>query len=347
MERTVSLIPEAFAGSQSLSAYRPLLLGDPPSTLFVPDALSNPEHLNFGLKGCLAAGLCYIIYTSVAWPGIIGNRSRDLPVDRSQHHWLISSETGSENHWCHCGWRFVIGMGAQVFILPYLDSIGGFTLLFIAVTIVAAWVATSSPRLSYFGVQLALAFYVINLQEFTIQTSLTVARDRVIGILLGLFMMWLVFDQLTGCASFCPNERALIALLRSLAKLARDPVAENRQAAIEQSYALRETINNGFDKVRALGDGYSLNSAQPVSRISLGRSSIRAWQPQLRLLFITRVALFRYRLQLPGFELPGALRRAQQDFDEHLARTLEAAWPTGWRVSRMTRPTNWKLPSRA
>ena len=37
---------------------------------------------------------------------------------------------------------------------------------------------------------------------------------------------------------------------------------------------------------------------------------------------ITRVALFRYRLQLPGFELPGALRRAQQDFDEHLARTL-------------------------
>src|SRR6185503_11173244 len=51
--------------------------------------------------------------------------------------------------------------------------------------------------------------------------------------------------------------------------------------------------------------------------------SVRAWQPQLRMLFITRVALLKYRLQLPGFELTGALRRAQQDFDEHLARTLE------------------------
>ena len=41
------------------------------------------------------------------------------------------------------------------------------------------------------------------------------------------------------------------------------------------------------------------------------------------MLFITRVALLKYRLQLPGFELNGALRCAQQDFDEHLARTLE------------------------
>jgi multidrug resistance protein MdtO len=79
---------------------------------------------------------------------------------------------------------------AQVFILPHLDSIGAFTLLFIAVTIIAAWFATSSPRLSYFGVQMALAFYVINLQEFKIQVSLEVARDRVVGILLGISVMW-------------------------------------------------------------------------------------------------------------------------------------------------------------
>jgi multidrug resistance protein MdtO len=38
----------------------------------------------------------------------------------------------------------------------------------------------------------------IHLQEFTIQTSLSIARDRVVGILLGLIMMWLVFDQLWG-----------------------------------------------------------------------------------------------------------------------------------------------------
>jgi multidrug resistance protein MdtO len=92
-------------------------------------------------------------------------------------------------------------MGSQVFILPYLDSIAGFTVLFILVTVMASWFMTSSPRLSYFGLQLALAFYLINLQEFSMQTSLPIARDRVVGILPGLFMMWLVFDQLWGSSA--------------------------------------------------------------------------------------------------------------------------------------------------
>jgi multidrug resistance protein MdtO len=56
--------------------------------------------------------------------------------------------------------------------MPYLYSIAGFTFLFVVVTGIAAWFATSSPRLSYFGVQFAVGFYLIHLQEFTIQTSL-------------------------------------------------------------------------------------------------------------------------------------------------------------------------------
>jgi multidrug resistance protein MdtO len=57
---------------------------------------------------------------------------------------------------------------------------------------------TSSARISYVGVQIAVAFYRVNLNEFKMQTSLEVARDRVVGILLGLFAMWLVFDRLWG-----------------------------------------------------------------------------------------------------------------------------------------------------
>ena len=86
---------------------------------------------------------------------------------------------------------FILGMGPQIFILPYLDSIAGFVVLFVAVTSLSSWFMTSSPRLSYFGMQVAFAFYLINLSEFKIQTSLAVARDRVVGILLGFFFMWL------------------------------------------------------------------------------------------------------------------------------------------------------------
>jgi hypothetical protein len=75
----------------------------------------------------------------------------------------------------------ILGIGAQVFILPYLDSITGFIVLFVAVSAVAAWFAASSPRLSYFGVQIIVAFYLINLQGFKEQISLGVARDRVVA----------------------------------------------------------------------------------------------------------------------------------------------------------------------
>jgi multidrug resistance protein MdtO len=215
----------------------------------------------------------------------------------------------------------VVGMGAQVFILPYLDSITGFTLLFVVVTGIAAWFATSSPRLSYFGVQFAVGFYLIHLQEFTIQTSLAVARDRVAGILLGLFMMWLVFDQLWGSSAAVEMRRTYISNLRSLGQLVREPIPGRE--GTWRSDSLRETINTNFDKVRSLADGvlFELGSSRQADLAF--RDRIRQWQPQLRTLFVTRLALLKYRLQLPGFELPEPVRVAQQDFDNRLARLLD------------------------
>ena len=61
---------------------------------------------------------------------------------------------------------FIFGMGSQIFILPYLDSIAGFTVLFVLVTALASWFMTSSPRLSYFGLQVALVRGVVSLPEF-------------------------------------------------------------------------------------------------------------------------------------------------------------------------------------
>jgi len=46
-------------------------------------------------------------------------------------------------------------------------------------------------------------------------------------------------------------------------------------------------------------------------------------QPQLRMLFLTRIALWKYRVQLPGFELPKPIAMAQEEFDHRLATTLD------------------------
>jgi len=292
-----------------------------PVRLFARDALSNSDHIKFGLKGCLAASLCYIIYTSLAWPGIstavvtcILTALTTVGSSRQKQVLRVSGAIVG---------GVVVGIGAQVFILPYLDSIGGFTLLFIAVTIVAAWFATSSPRLSYFGVQLALAFFVINLQEFKMQTSLTVARDRVIGILLGLFMMWLVFDQLWSTSAVEAMKKSFITNLRLLGQLFSVPPSKDIRVVTEQTSSLREKINTNLDKVRLLADAVLFEFGPSRQRDLALRGQIMQWQSQVRLLFLMETTWLKYRLQLPGFELPEAQREAQQEFGDTLARMLE------------------------
>jgi multidrug resistance protein MdtO len=187
----------------------------------------------------------------------------------------------------------------------------------------SAWIATSGPRLSYSGVQIAVAFCLINLQEFKMQTSLAVARDRVAGIFLGLIVMWLVFDQLWGAPAAIEMKKTFVSVLRSLAEFAREPHSNDLKIAIARSYSLRETVTNASDKVRALADGILFEFGPSRERDLVLRSQILRWQPQLRMVFVTRIALLKYRLNLPGFELPKEVRVAQQEFDEQLAQMLD------------------------
>ncbi len=216
-----------------------------------------------------------------------------------------------------------MGIGAEVFILPGFDSIAGFTLLFLAVTVISAWIMTSSARLSYFGVQIAVAFYLVNLSEFAVQTSLVPARDRVIGILLGLLMMWLVFDQFWSVSAAAQMKKAFASNLRLLAQFAREPISDDLRIASERSYSLRETINSNFDRVRDLTGGALLEFGPSRERDLASRERIIRWQAQVRMLFLTEIALWKYRAQLPGFELPNTLLTQQWQFDEGFALTLE------------------------
>ncbi len=95
------------------------------------------------------------------------------------------------------------------------------------------------------------------------------------------------------------------------------------QIAFNQSLALRETINANLDKVRALADGVLFEFGPSRQKDLELRSHIRQWQPQLRTLFVMRIASLKYGLRLPGFELPENVRLLQQEYDEHSARILE------------------------
>jgi multidrug resistance protein MdtO len=323
MEKTVQLMKEVLIGARALNIFTPQpSSADPSPPFLVRDAFTNVAHIQFALKGCLTAGLCYIIYNGVDWPGIstavttcfltalstVGS-SRQKQVLR-----ISGAVVGG----------FLIGMGAQVFVLPYLDSIAGFTILFVVVTAFASWFMTSSPRLSYFGVQIAVAFCLIHLNSFAIEPSLSIARDRVVGILFGLIMMWFVFDQLWGASAVSDMKRAFLSAVRLLAQFTREPTSKDYKVAAERSLSLRDAINNNFDNVRASADGVLFEFGPSRQQDLAWRSKFRQWQPQLRLLFIAEIALWKYRAGLPGFELPQTVGAAQRAFDDELARALEA-----------------------
>lgn len=322
MQTTVLLISEVFAHSPSMSRYAPARIStDTRWTLFTADAFSNPEHIKFGLRGCFAASLCYITYNAVDWPGISTSVTTCLLTALST---IGSSRQKQVLRFAGAILGgFVFGMGAQIFILPNLDSIWGFTALYVSVIAVAAWIATASPRLSYGGAQTAVAFCLLNLQEFKIQTSLAVARDRVVGILFGLTVMWIVFDQIGGAPAAIEMKRAFISSVRRLAEFVRQPGSSDAGGALERASSMREAINKSIDEVRSLGDAVLLEFGSSREQDLALRNQIKQWVPQLRMIFVTRIALLKYQLDLPGFELPKEVHAAQQDFDEQLGQLLD------------------------
>jgi len=322
MENTIALIPQAFAGSRSIDEYQDSSEEIPRSKFFAADAFANPEHFKFALKGCFAVSACYIIYNAIDWTSMavtvmltcFSTALSTIGASRQKQILRIAGFLVG---------GLLIGMGGQVFLLPYLDSITAFTVFFVLVTALAAWFMTSSPRLSFFGLQLAIVFFVISLQKFARDTSISVARDRVAGVALGLLMMWLIFDQLWRARASVAMRKAFISTLRLLAQFAREPVSADIRSAIQRASALHDTINAKFDNVRSLADGVLLEFG-PSRRQDLAlRDRIRRWQPQLRALFLMRVASLKYRLQLPGFELPEAVIGSLQTYDESSAQMFE------------------------
>jgi len=322
MERTASLIARVFAGSESVHTYFPSMLdeAEPADGFFKRDAFHNPAHIQFALRGCLAATLCYFTYEILNWRGLATSVTTcvltalsNLGTSRQKQFLRISGAVAG---------GLVLGIGSQVFILPYIDTITGFSLLFAAITAVAAWFATSSQRLSYFGLQIANAFYLITVQEFTIQTSLATARDRVVGVMLGLLMMWIAFHSLSKDSAAEHMLASFAATLRAIAALALLPGSEEPQAAMKRIRALRAEIGSNFQAVMAQSDAVPFEFGLKRAEGMANRALIKSWQPQLQTVYMEEVALMQHRVFGAEECLPSTVRIAQHRFNEACASLL-------------------------
>jgi multidrug resistance protein MdtO len=323
MERIVALIPEAFSGSTAISEFVPAPLDEEqPTHFFAPDAFSNPAHVQFALRGTLASMAGYIIYTAIDWPGLSTSIATCIITA------LSTIGSSRQKQILRLGGAiiggFIFGMGAQVFVLPYLDSIAGFTLLFMAVTALSSWIATASGRISYLGVQLALAFYLINLQEFTIQTSLSIARDRVCGVLLGLMSMWLIYDRLWVKNAMDEMQTVFAHNLEMFAELTEQLLEKDQVKAIRRIRQLRDQLNAGFSAVTAQADAVLFEFGPSRQQKLQIREDIRRWQPSIRTLLQVQIASAQYLANKPLSNLPEPIDQAGVAFEKDIALVMHA-----------------------
>ena len=217
--------------------------------LIVPDAFSNPAHARFAFKVTLAVMLCYIGESLADWPGIhtciitcffvsldtVGETVRKAALR------LIGCLIGS-----------ALGLATILLLMPVITDIGDLLLVIGAVTLLAGWVATGSERISYAGWQIAIAFYLATLQGFGPTLDMETARDRIVGILIGNLVVFVIFTTIWPARVADAVRRGLAAGLDQLAGLMAAAPAPGTAAtcagfveSIEQASAL--LINDPYD----------------------------------------------------------------------------------------------------
>jgi len=323
MEKIVAFIPEAFSGSTTIGEFVSAPLDAEASPrYFAADAFSNPAYVRFALRGTLAAMASYVMYTALDWPGLSTSIATCIITA------LSTIGSSRQKQVLRLGGAFIggiiFGIGAQIFVLPYLDSITGFTLLFMFVTAISSWIATASPRLSYLGVQLALAFYLINLQEFTIQISLSIARDRVFGVLLGLMSMWLIYDRLWVKDALQEMQTVFARNLEMFAELTEQLLEKDQVKAIRRIRQLRDQLNAGFVAVSAQADAVLFEFGPSRQRKLQIREDVRRWQPTIRTLLQVQIASVQYLAHKPLSNLPEPITQAGVTFEKDIALVMHA-----------------------
>jgi multidrug resistance protein MdtO len=205
--------------------------------LFHPGALNSAEIFQHALKLTLAATLCYILFNAVAWPGIATCMVTVLftgltstgAMKQKQLYRIVGAAIGG-----------ILGIVVVSLFFPNMDSITALTMVVAPVAFLSGWVLRS-PRISYVGVQIGFAFFLTALPGFTATTELAPARDRVIGIALGILTMWFIFDQLWP-------TRTSDALRSILSRI--EEAAEQLRSLLDQPALQRD--KRTFDELRSL-----------------------------------------------------------------------------------------------
>ncbi len=211
---------------------------------FLPDAFTNPEHVHYALKTTAAAMFCYILYSLLDWPGIHTCLITCFIVSLSTTAETVEKLT---LRILGCLLGAAAGIAAIVYLIPSITSIGALMVVVFLGALVSAWVAAGSPRIAYAGFQIAFAFFLCVIQGAGPSFDMTTARDRVIGILLGNFVVYALFTNIWPVSVGKRIDPAIAALLRRLGGLVTEASKSTRRSEAPEAQEMFAGIERDLD----------------------------------------------------------------------------------------------------
>src|SRR5262245_8473371 len=286
---------------------------------FVKDAFPNPEYVQYALKGALAVSLCYLLQSSVDWPGIrtclitcmiVGLTSEGATVQKGTLR-IAGALVGG-----------ALGFLAILALIPNMESIASLALLVAAGSAVAGWVYLGSARISYAGVQIALAFYICVLQGFGPSWYFYTIRDRLVGILLGNLIITLVFQYVWPVRAGAAMWTSLGSALRAMAELARVTSRGDEPAVTREIHGLRLEASRHFAAAQQSAEEAAFEWGSS-GRAAAARDRLQAAAAEAQAVFLTQLAVASQRQDAASAELPEALVAGARGFDATVAEALD------------------------
>ena len=292
-----------------------------PRRLLAADAFSNPEYARFALKVTLAVMISYFAMSLADWPGIHTSVITCFFVALGTVGETIHKAT---LRFTGCLIGAGLGLGAILLLMPDMTDLGDLLLLLAPVTLLAAWVASGSERISYAGLQISLAFYLVVLQGYGPTIDMYTARDRTIGILFGNIVVFVIFTTIwpVSVANVVHTNLArAIEQLAALVGLGARPDGEVSQAARS---AADMAFGQAIGQARAVlvTDRFEMSEVRrAVARRRIDATVVE----QVGWLFIPVSAVLDLSADLDWRELPDAMRAAIRTHHRALAAWFQAA----------------------
>ena len=292
---TVSRIPQVFAGMRSLHGIEPSDIDAGQRRPSVQGGRVQNPAMSSLTERDRAALSCYVIYSAIQWRGLGSSVSTCMITALTT---VGSSRRTDAARSRRDPGRRRVRHALECSLLPHMDGMAEFTLLFVAVTGSVGLDYHLVTPISYAGAQTAFAFYVTHLRTFGPQTSLAIARRR----------------RLRDSVRVGGHVDDLRSDLGEDTRGRPDPTSSSRTSggsqlststqpavifavSIDKVRSERAVINANFDQIRNLSDSLIFEFGANWAAKRQLRDHVRRSQPLLRTYFLLQVALLHYRLE--------------------------------------------------